>query len=60
MPKLSPQMHVLTRALRERGGEAALAKALGVPAETLTRWLSGHEAIPPAVYFKTLGLSKGR
>jgi hypothetical protein len=52
----TPQMRTLARALKDCGGEAALAKALGVAAADLARWLSGQVALPMNVYFKALDL----
>ncbi len=56
MAKPSPQMQTLSRALQACGGEAALAQALGVPGEALSRWLTGRDSLPPSVYFKALAL----
>lgn len=56
MPKPSPQMQTLSQALRAYGGEAALAKALAVPVLALSRWLTGHEALPASVYLKARAL----
>ena len=66
-PKMQPvsrdtaQMRMLRRALENSASEPALAKALGVPAETLSAWLAG-ESIPPEAYFRTIALvgSKAR
>jgi hypothetical protein len=53
----SPQMRTLCRALEKYGDEAALAKALGVSATSLSGWLAGRDPLPPAnVYFKALAL----
>lgn len=56
MANPSPQMRTLARALQDYGGEAPLAKALGVPVEALSRWLGGRETLPVSVYFKALDL----
>lgn len=52
----SPQMRTLSLALSACGGEAPLAKALGVTAQALTRWLAGHEALPASVYLRARAL----
>jgi hypothetical protein len=49
-------MRTLASALKDCGGERALAKALGVAAEDLARWLSGQAALPVSVYFRALDL----
>ena len=55
------QMRILARALKDSGGEKALAKALGVAAADLARWLTGHDALPVSVYFRALDLvARGR
>ena len=46
----------LRRAAAAIGGEAALAKALGVPAEQAQRWLAGDDYPPTDVYQKALDL----
>jgi hypothetical protein len=56
MSKPSPQMQILSRALQALGGEAPLAKALGVPALSLSRYLGGHEPLPAGVYLKARSL----
>jgi hypothetical protein len=56
MSTLTPQMRTLARALKDCGGETALAEALGVAAEDLARWLSGQAALPVRVYFRALDL----
>lgn len=60
MAKPSPQMQTLSRCLQACGGEAPLAKALGVSGEALSRWLTGHEALPPSVYFRARALATPR
>jgi len=52
MAKPSPQMRALAGALQDCGGEAPLAKKLGVPVELLSGWLRGHEALPADVYLR--------
>lgn len=56
MSPTTPQMRTLASALKDCGGERALAKALGVAAEDLARWLSGQAALPVSVYFRALDL----
>ena len=56
MSNPSPQMRTLSAALRTCGGEAPLAKALGVAAEALTGWLTGRDALPASVYLKARAL----
>jgi transcriptional regulator with XRE-family HTH domain len=50
------QSRTLHRALKNCGGAAELAKALHVPVESLSRWLSGHEDPSVEVYMATLKL----
>ena len=50
MAKPSPQMSTLSRALQDCGGEAPLAKKMGVSVEVLSGWLRGHEVLPPSMY----------
>lgn len=52
MPKASPQMLTLSRALQDCGGEAPLAAKLGVSIEVLSGWLRGHELVPPSMYLR--------
>ena len=49
-------MQTLSRALQALGGEGPLAKALGVPALALSRWLTGREALPASVYLRARAL----
>jgi len=49
-------MQTLSRALQALGGEAPLAKKLGVSSLALTRWLSGREAVPASVYLRARAL----
>ena len=48
----SPQMRTLSLALKASGGEAPLARALGVSAEALSSWLAGRDALPASVYLR--------
>ncbi|TMH92222.1 MAG: helix-turn-helix domain-containing protein [Betaproteobacteria bacterium] len=50
------QTLTLYRALKNCGGEAELAKALDVSVESLSRWLTGHEAPSVKVYMAALSL----
>lgn len=59
MLQFTPQMRTLARALKDFGGEVALAKALAVPATDLARWLGGQEGVPVGVYVKALDLVAG-
>jgi hypothetical protein len=59
MPRMaqpSPQMRTLAQALKDCGGEAQLAKKLGVAVEDLARWVGGQAALPVSVYCKALDL----
>jgi DNA-binding transcriptional regulator YdaS (Cro superfamily) len=49
-------VRTLQRALEDCGGEAELAKVLGVSLEVLSRWLSGLEALPTVFYVRALDL----
>jgi hypothetical protein len=60
MSKPSPQMRTLSRALQDHGGEAPLAKALGVPVEVLSGWLRGHEVLPASMYIRARELTAPR
>jgi hypothetical protein len=60
MSKLSPHMHTLSLALRACGGEAPLAKALGVSAQAVTEWLTGRSVLPAHLYLKARTLAGGR
>ena len=42
--------------LQAYGGEAPLAKALGVSAGALTGWLTGRDVMPAGVYLKARAL----
>ena len=52
MAKPSPQMRALAGALQDCGGEAPLAKKLGVSIEVLSSWLRGQEVLPPDMYLR--------
>jgi hypothetical protein len=52
MAKPSPQMQTLARALQGSGGEAPLARKLGVSVETLSAWLRGEEPLPAGMYLR--------
>jgi transcriptional regulator with XRE-family HTH domain len=56
MSTTTPQVRTLQRAVEDCGGEAELAKVLGVSVEVLSRWLSGLDALPTATYVRALDL----
>ena len=56
MSTITPQVRTLQRALEDCGGEAELAKVLGVSVEILSRWLTGLEALPTTTYVRALDL----
>ena len=56
----SPQMQALSRALQDCGGEAPLAKKLGVSIEVLSGWLRGHDVLPPDMYLRARVLAAVR
>ena len=60
MAKPSPQMRALAGALQDCGGEAPLAKKLGVSTEVLSGWLRGQEVIPPDMYLRARVLAAVR
>ena len=60
MAKPSPQMRALAGALQDAGGEAPLAKKLGVSVEVLSGWLRGHDAIPADMYLRARSLAAVR
>ena len=60
MTNPSPQMQALSRALQDCGGEAPLAKKLGVPIKVLSGWLRGHEVVPPDMYLRARHLAAVR
>jgi len=53
-------MMTLSRALQDCGGEAPLAKKLGVSVEVLSGWLRGHETVPPNMYLRARDLAAVR
>lgn len=53
------QTQTLHRALKSCGGEAGLAKALKVSVESLSPWISGHEAPSAEIYIATLKIVAG-
>ena len=60
MAKPSPQMRALAGALQDCGGEAPLAKKLGVSVEVLSGWLRGHDLLPADMYLRARGLDTVR
>jgi hypothetical protein len=56
----SPQMRALAGALQDCGGEAPLAKKLGVSVEVLSGWLRGRETLPADMYLRARELSAVR
>lgn len=60
MAKPSPQMRALAGALQDCGGEAPLAKKLGVSVEMLSGWIHGREALPADMYLKARELAAVR
>ena len=60
MAKPSPQMRALAGALQDCGGEAPLAKKLGVSIEVLSGWLRGHDVLPPDMYLRARVLAAPR
>jgi len=50
------QMRTLRRALQHCGGEAPLAKALGISQDDLYGLLTGGTAVEPQVYLQALRL----
>ena len=56
MPSETPQTRTLQRALKSYGGVAELAKALKVPMEELSLWLSGRQGPSVKLYMATLKL----
>jgi hypothetical protein len=59
MPIETSQNRVLNHALKNCGGADGLAKALKVSVDSLTPWLSGHEAPSAEIYIATLKLVSG-
>ena len=60
MAKPSPQMQTLSRALADCGGEAPLAKKLGVSVEVLSGWLRGQDVLPANLYLRARDLAAVR
>jgi hypothetical protein len=61
MDEGTPQSRMLYCALEDYGGEVALAEALEVSVEVLTRWLSADDVMPAKIYFAVLDLvAQGR
>ena len=60
MAKPSPQMRALAGALQDCGGEAPLAKKLGVSVEVLSGWLRGHDVLTPDMYLRARVLAAPR
>jgi hypothetical protein len=60
MAKPSPQMATLSRALQGCGGEAPLAKKLGVSVDVLSGWLRGHDFLPADMYLRARELAAPR
>ena len=60
MAKPSPQMRALAGALQDCGGEAPLAKKLGVSVEVLSGWLRGHDVLPANMYIRARELAAPR
>ena len=56
MSRETSQTRTLYRALKNCGGVPELAKALDVPVESLSGWLTGHEAPSVEVYMSALRL----
>ena len=56
MAQNSPQMRTLSLALKSCGGEAPLAKALGVSAADLSSWITGRDVLPASVYIRARSL----
>jgi len=53
-------MRALAGALQDCGGEAPLAKKLGVSVEVLSGWLRGHDVLPPNMYLRARDLAAVR
>ena len=60
MLKPSSQMRALTGALQDCGGEAPLARKLGVSIEVLSGWLRGREVVPAEMYLRARELAAVR
>jgi hypothetical protein len=53
-------MRALAGALQDCGGEAPLAKKLGVSVEVLSGWLRGHDVLPANMYLRARDLAAPR
>jgi DNA-binding transcriptional regulator YdaS (Cro superfamily) len=53
-------MRALAGALQDCGGEAPLAKKLGVSVEVLSGWIHGREDLPADMYLKARELAAVR
>lgn len=53
-------MHALSRALADCGGEAPLARKLGVSVDLLSSWLRGQEVLPADMYLRARELAAVR
>ena len=53
-------MRALTGAMLDCGGEAPLAKKLGVSVEVLSGWLRGHDVLPANMYLRARDLAAPR
>jgi hypothetical protein len=53
-------MRALAGALQDCGGEAPLAKKLGVSVEVLSGWLRGHDVLPAEMYIRARSLAAVR
>ena len=60
MAKPTPQMSTLSRVLQDCGGEAPLAKKLGVPVDVLSGWLRGQDVLPADMYLRARELAAVR
>jgi hypothetical protein len=56
VPVSTPQTRTLERAIERCGGEVALAKALGVTIEVLSRWFAGDDVVPLQTYLSALDI----
>ena len=56
MPIETSQNRTLNRALKSCGGAEGLAKALKVPLESLSSWISGRESPSAEIYIAALKL----
>ena len=53
-------MRALAGALQDCGGEAPLAKKLGVTVDVLSGWLRGHDVLPADMYLRARELAAAR